>query len=137
MKNNQNGFTLIELMIVIAIVGILAAVALPAYQNYSNRAKFTEVVNSTAGVKSAVESCALRKGGLTACGTATDNEVSLVAAGAAGGTYVASVAVAADGDISATGSGTGIAETDILQPTLTNGQITWAASGSCGTAGLC
>lgn len=67
MKNNQNGFTLIELMIVIAIVGILAAVALPAYQNYSNRAKFTEVVNSTAGVKSAVESCAVRKGALTAC----------------------------------------------------------------------
>ena len=53
---------LIELMIVIAIVGILAAVALPAYQNYSNRAKFTEVVNSTAGVKSAVESCRTEKG---------------------------------------------------------------------------
>lgn len=136
MKNNRNGFTLIELMIVIAIVGILAAVALPAYQNYSNRAKFTEVVNSTAGVKSAVESCAVRKGALTACGTATDDEVSVVAAGAAGGAYVATVAVAADGDITATGA-TGIAETYILQPTLTNGQITWAASGSCGTAGLC
>ena len=136
MKNNQNGFTLIELMIVIAIVGILAAVALPAYQNYSNRAKFTEVVNSTAGVKSAVESCALRKGGLTACGTATDNEVSLVAAGAAGGTYVASVAVAATGAITALGE-TGIASTYILTPTLTNGQITWAATGTCGAAGLC
>ena len=89
------------------------------------------------GCRPSRRTCALRKGGLTACGTATDNEVSLVAAGAAGGTYVASVAVAADGDISATGSGTGIAETYILQPTLTNGQITWAASGSCGTAGLC
>ena len=57
MKKIQKGFTLIELMIVIAIVGILAAVALPAYQNYTARAKFTEVVNSTAGVKGAVEEC--------------------------------------------------------------------------------
>lgn len=54
---NQKGFTLIELMIVVAIIGILAAIALPAYQNYTRKAEFTETVNSTAAVKSAVEVC--------------------------------------------------------------------------------
>ncbi|MBL4573549.1 MAG: prepilin-type N-terminal cleavage/methylation domain-containing protein [Gammaproteobacteria bacterium] len=55
MKKVQNGFTLIELMIVVAIIGILAAVALPAYQNYSNRAAFAELVLAVSPRKTAVE----------------------------------------------------------------------------------
>ena len=54
MKRNQAGFTLIELMIVIAILGILAAIAIPAYQDYSVRAKVSEAINVASPAKLAV-----------------------------------------------------------------------------------
>ena len=54
MKQMQKGFTLIELMIVVAIIGILAAVAIPAYQDYTIKSKLTEASNLVAGVKQAV-----------------------------------------------------------------------------------
>ncbi|MED5510692.1 MAG: prepilin-type N-terminal cleavage/methylation domain-containing protein [Pseudomonadota bacterium] len=54
MKQNQQGFTLIELMIVVAIIGILAAIALPAYQDYTVRAKVQEGVSASAPVRSAI-----------------------------------------------------------------------------------
>ena len=54
MKKEQQGFTLIELMIVVAIIGILAAIAIPAYQNYMIRAQISEGLTLSAGAKSAV-----------------------------------------------------------------------------------
>lgn len=58
MKMVQKGFTLIELMIVVAIIGILAAVALPAYNNYTDKARYSEMVMAVAPVKTALSVCA-------------------------------------------------------------------------------
>lgn len=62
MKNSQQGFTLIELMIVVAIIGILAAVAIPAYQDYTQRAQVSEVFTMTAGAKTAIAEYAQSNG---------------------------------------------------------------------------
>ncbi len=94
MKTVQKGFTLIELMIVVAIIGILAAVALPAYQDYTVRTKVSEGLTLAAGAKTAVAETRLSAGsyisgnnasyGLPASASITGNNVSSVAIGGSG-----------------------------------------------------
>lgn len=67
MKQVQKGFTLIELMIVVAIIGILAAVALPAYQDYTVRAKMSEVIGQAAAIKSGISECLVTASDVTDC----------------------------------------------------------------------
>ena len=70
MKKTQQGFTLIELMIVVAIIGILAAIAIPAYQDYTTRAKITEAVNALAPAKTSVSEFFISQGSMPADVTA-------------------------------------------------------------------
>ncbi|MGM8228748.1 pilin [Cellvibrio sp. ARAG 10.3] len=87
MKKVQQGFTLIELMIVVAIIGILAAVALPAYQDYTIRAKMSEVIGLAAAAKTSVSEYYVSMGQMP-----TSAAVSGVNTSPAQSTYVSAIA---------------------------------------------
>ncbi len=126
MKAMQKGFTLIELMIVVAIIGILAAVALPAYQDYTARAQVSEAVVLFEGPKGGITEFWSNKGGFPT----TNDSAGIAAAASISGKYVTSVDVNA-GIVTATMRGTGKvakgleASTIILSPTTTAGSIKW------------
>ncbi len=141
-QTRAKGFTLIELMIVIAIIGILASVAVPQYSNYTKRAKFTgEVVYQTAQFKAAVSVCIQDKNvsPIVACGHATAANPNNVPAALANVGVLTSLDVTADGQITAVGNGEVDGDTYILTPVYTpaTNTLTWTVSGSCLTSGLC
>ncbi|MFM5040398.1 pilin [Aeromonas caviae] len=143
----QSGFTLIELMIVVAIVAILAAIALPAYQTYTKRAKFSEVIAATGPTKTAIEVCVQGFTGTSAAlGTDCTATGNAAAANSGTGQYLA----AGSSAISVTNAGTvftitatGNADVDdstyqlISNTTSIGDQVLWTISGSCKTDGLC
>ena len=127
MKTQQQGFTLIELMIVVAIVAILAGVGMPAYQNYTKRAQFSEVIGATAAYKTGVEICLNMAANSTDCDAGTNSIPTAITSAAANG-FVASIAVA-DGEITATSTlGGASGATYTLTPTSANGFISWESA---------
>jgi type IV pilus assembly protein PilA len=132
-RNMQKGFTLIELMIVVAIIGILAAIALPQYQSYVKKAKFSEVISIADGFKTAIGVCAQELGTVTGC-TAGSNGIpdnpGAVGALAAGGTV-------SNGLVSFTGTSAAGGYTFIAQAVLGSSSLTWDQTGTCKEAGYC
>jgi type IV pilus assembly protein PilA len=126
-RSMQKGFTLIELMIVVAIIGILAAVALPAYQDYTVRAKVSEVLLAASSAKTAVSEAAATNSAIP--------EAASVDVQSQNSRYVSSVVYAVSGTngvITATATGdTNISGSNItMTGTYVSGQVTWVCGGT-------
>ena len=136
--NRQKGFTLIELMIVIAIIGILAAIALPAYQTYTKKAKFTEAVLAAASVRSNIDICFQDKDNYTLSNCDSFSKIGIDASVATAPNTINSITIDANtAMITVIGEPSVDSVTYILSPTVSNNSLTWSAGGSCVAAGLC
>ncbi|WP_018934961.1 pilin [Thioalkalivibrio sp. ALJ24] len=128
-KSAQQGFTLIELMIVVAIIGILAAIALPAYQDYTARAQASEGFSATAGLRADIADYFSQEGSLD--DVENDDAISTTA-GDLSGQYIGTVSVGSDGEITIPFDSGALSDEDdlILTPVVDGRQITgWDCEG--------
>lgn len=140
----QSGFTLIELMIVVAIVAILAAVALPAYQSYTKRAKFSEVIAATGPAKTNIEICVQTTGNTTPANCVSSGNAAV--SGAVATPNVTSVTVAGAGSAASpyTITALGTDKVDnanfIISGEVSGGKVLWtqpAPTSTCIAKGVC
>lgn len=135
MNTMQKGFTLIELMIVIAIIGILAAIAIPSYQNYIKKAAYSEIPLAMSSIRTAVDTCYGIEKDLTKCDTASKIGETLPTATAKALEKIEITATSAK--VTATPNaykGIKATETCVLTPTpetTAGDRLKWDYSGKC------
>ncbi|MEY2632833.1 MAG: hypothetical protein RIR00_1487 [Pseudomonadota bacterium] len=124
MKTVQKGFTLIELMIVVAIIGVLAAVALPAYKDYTTRARVSEMILAASSAKNSIAEYAQSRGTIDTGVAGTLNTSPMVTSGTiVGAGNMASVIVQG-------AALTGPSNITVIGTMNSAGIVTWACSGS-------
>ena len=129
------GFSLLELLVVVALIGILASYAVPTYQQYLQKTRFIEVIHAVRSVRLAQSLCLLQHAGtLQACDS--HQELGIADHQATANTTNVSVQNAT-AIITGEASGAAGGHTYILEPSITDGQLSYTVSGSCIGAGFC